>query len=50
MIGNYDGPENVPPKYKVLAVKLGDNWHDKTLEDLKDAQLTISLIMAIKIN
>ena len=44
MIGNYDGPEhNMPPNYKEVAIKLGDNWHEKTLEDLKNARLSISL-------
>ena len=43
MIGNYDGPENIPPKYKELEIKLGDNWRDKTLEDLREAKSNISL-------
>ena len=32
-IGNYDGP--TPPKYKEVQLKLGDNWREKTLADLK---------------
>ena len=43
MIGNYDGPENIPPKYKELEIKLGDNWREKTLEDLKKVKSRISL-------
>lgn len=43
LIGNYDGPENIPPNYKELSIKLGDNWHEKTLEDLKNVRLKISL-------
>ena len=42
MIGNYDGPENMPANYKELEIKLGDNWREKTLEDLKNVRFTLS--------
>ena len=32
-IDNYDGP--TPPEYKEVQVKLGDNWREKTLADVK---------------
>ena len=43
VIENYDGPENLPPNYKELSIKLGDNWRENTLEDLKKVQLRMSL-------
>ena len=42
MIGNYDGPENMPANYKELEIKLGDNWREKTLEDLKNVRFMLS--------
>ena len=32
-IGNYDGP--TPPEYKDVQLKLGDNWREKTLADVR---------------
>ena len=32
-IGNYNGP--TPPKFKEVQLKLGDNWREKTLADIK---------------
>ena len=32
-IGNYEGP--TPPEFKDVQLKLGDNWREKTLADLK---------------
>ena len=43
MIGNYDGPENMPPEYKELSIKLGNKWREKTLEELKNVRLRMSL-------
>lgn len=43
MIGNYDGTERVLPNYKDVAIKLGDDWQEKTLEDLKNTRLRMSL-------
>ena len=34
LIGNFED-ECMPPGYRELKLKLGDNWHDKTLADLK---------------
>ena len=42
-VGNYEGPETTPPDYKELEIKLGENWHEKTLEDLANLQCQISL-------
>ena len=43
-IGKYEGPVIIPPKYKELEIKLGDNWREKTLEDLENLRCQISLI------
>ena len=32
-IGNYEGP--TPPDFKDIQLKLGENWREKTLADLK---------------
>ena len=39
-IGNYEGP--TLPEFKNLHLKLGDNWREKTLADLKLLNLQIS--------
>lgn len=39
-IGNYNRP--TPPDYKEVELKLGDNWREKTLADVKLINLQIS--------
>jgi hypothetical protein len=39
-IGNYEGP--IPPEYKKVQIKLGDNWREKTLADAKEMKCQIS--------
>ena len=41
-VGNYEGPRTTPPDYKELEIKLGENWHEKTLEDLENLRCQIS--------
>ena len=43
LVGIYEGPETVPSNYKELKIKLGDKWHEKTLEDLEKLCLHMSL-------
>ena len=51
-VGNYDGP--TPPEYKEVQVKLGDNWLEKTLADVKLLSSQISrqswLVKMVSIN
>lgn len=42
LVGVYEGPENIPPEYKELEFKLGENWHMKTIQDLKDMKYRLS--------
>ena len=41
-VGNYEGPMTTPPNYKELEMKLGENWQEKTLEDLENLRRKIS--------
>ena len=43
LIGNFEDSECMPPGHKELKLKLGDNWHEKTLADLKRLKEQISL-------
>ena len=43
LIGNYERPETIPSDYKELKMKLGDNWREKTLEDLEQLRCQMSL-------
>ena len=41
-VGNYEGPMTTP-NYKELEMKLGENWRERTLEDLETLRRQISL-------
>ena len=43
LIGTFKGPETMPPYYDELRMKLGDNWHEKTLSDLEDLRCRMAL-------
>ena len=38
-----DATDCIPPEYNELNVKLGENWHDKTLADLKRLKRQVSM-------
>ena len=42
-VGNYEGPTTTPSNYKELEMKLGENWQERTLEDLDNLRRQISL-------
>ena len=43
LIGNFTGPVTMPLDYEELEMKLGENWHEKTLEDLENLRYRMSL-------
>ena len=43
LIGNFKDSQCMPPGYKELELKLGDNWCEKTLTDLKELKERMSL-------
>ena len=43
LIGRFDATDCIPPEYSELKVKLGENWHDKTLADLKRLKRQVSM-------
>ena len=42
LVGVYEGPESMPPEHKELEIKLGENWHERTIEDLKNMKSRLS--------
>ena len=42
-VGKYEGHMTTPANYKELEMKLGENWREKTLEDLEILRRQISL-------
>ena len=42
-VGKYEGHMTTPSNYKELEMKLGENWREKTLEDLEILRRQISL-------
>ena len=42
LTGYYGGHESTPPQYKELEIKLGEDWGERTIEDLKRLKRQLS--------